>query len=236
MTPFRVTLAMVLVMVAVLLAAGCVGEQVVEQKNAPDNVTQVYRTTAILRTTPVPNASALAAAKNKPTTWMDREMGIGNFTKQLGFYNKNMNWELSQTQVEEYAKKMETGVLKKYITNPKYPEALDIPVARQYYLEVGEALGYTKEESEDFVRAIEEYRRQEFGMLDCPSWETCSPPKPIAINFSVKPRLHDDGNTSKPANTPKPSPVPITIIFGACFVVSIHVLWIRKKDNQRRFQ
>ena len=71
--------------------------------------------------------------------------------------NKVMNWGLSQTQIEDYANPMENGILKKYITHPQYPETLDIPNGRQFYLEIGEDLGFTKEESEEFVRAIDEY-------------------------------------------------------------------------------
>jgi hypothetical protein len=116
-------------------------------------------------------------------------MGIANFTQQLGFYNRIMNWGLSQKQIEENAKKMENGILKKYVTNPQHPEALAIPNDRQFYLEIGGALGFTQPESEDFVRAVDEYYRKEFATLDCPSWEKCRPPSPIVVNFSVKPRL-----------------------------------------------
>ncbi len=168
-----------------------------------------------------PGDRTLTASQSKSMLRIDHEMGIGNFTNQLGFYNKIMNWGLSQTQIEDYANTMENGILKKYIYNPHYPEALDIPNKRQFYLEVGDALGFTQEESEEFVLAIEEYRRKEFGMLDCRSYgdsNTCKY-EPIVINFSAKPRLTDRVNNTKPAITPNPA-LSCTSFFSEPFVTS----------------
>jgi len=128
--------------------------------------------------------------------------------------NKVMNWGLSQTQIEDYANPMENGILKKYITHPQYPETLDIPNGRQFYLEIGEDLGFTKEESEEFVRAIDEYQRKEFEITDCPSWENCSASEPIVINFSVKPRLYNSVNAKNPTITSIPAPSHVSVSPG----------------------
>ena len=163
---------------------------------------------------PDPGDRTLTASQSKSMSRIDHEMGIGNFTKQLGFYNKVMNWGLSQTQIEDYANTMENGILKKYITNPQYPVTLDIPNGRQFYLEIGEDLGFTKEESEEFVRAIDEYQRKEFEITDCPSWGNCSASEPIVINFSVKPRLHTSVNAKNPTITSIPAPSHVSVSPG----------------------
>ena len=170
---------------------------------------------------PDPLAQSRSSAGSKKTSIMDRGVIIGNFTQHLESFNNVMDWNLTPEQINEYAVSMENGILKKYIYNPQYPEALDIPNKRQFYLEVGDALGFTQEESEEFVLAIEEYRRKEFGMLDCRSYgdsNTCKY-EPIVINFSAKPRLTDRVNNTKPAITPNPA-LSCTSFFSEPFVTS----------------
>jgi hypothetical protein len=136
------------------------------------------------RVTSTHDPAAGALSSGKPET----VSVAGSIREDLIFWNEKLQWGLSPEQIDEYSASMETGVLKKYRTNPEYPHALFIPDERQYFREVGGALGFTPSESEEFVRTVYEYRRQVYETTHCPSWETCPPPKPIIMNFSAKPR------------------------------------------------
>lgn len=174
----RTAVALMLILAAVILVVGCVGE-----KGMDDNNNNFTRNPS----TGFPSSAG-----------MNTETTVGNIRDVLVFWNEQMHWNLSPSQIDEYSLSMENGVLKKYRTNPDYPHVLNIPDNHQFHREIGESLGFTKEESEDFVRAIDEYRQKEFGILDCPSWGNCSAQEPIFINFSVKPRPQNSMNAINP--------------------------------------
>jgi hypothetical protein len=85
---------------------------------------------------------------------------------------------------------MENGVMKKYRIDPAYPDRLIIPDEQQFHEEAGEALGFTRNESEEFALALKQYRRGSWEISDCYDYANSSPcPKrTITINFSVKPK------------------------------------------------
>ena len=146
-------------------------------------VSRVFNLVVPSKPTPTPDFSKGTMTSNKS----ESISVANNITELLVFWNKNLHWDLSREQIDEYALSMEkNGVLKKYMTNPDYPHALFIPDKHQFYREVGGALGFTQSESEDFILAIDDYQRQAYQT--CPSWEKCGTPKPIVLNFSVKPR------------------------------------------------
>jgi hypothetical protein len=101
-----------------------------------------------------------------------------------------MHWNLSPAQIDQYSVSMENGVMKKYRTNPDHPHALYIPDRRQFYYETGIALWFTPEESEELVRALDEYRQEEWAMTDCRDYANNKPCAQwtITMNFTVKPR------------------------------------------------
>jgi hypothetical protein len=145
-------------------------------------VSRKFNLVVPLRPTPTRDFSA----GSKITVETEPEYTVNNIRDILVFWNEKFHWDLSPTQIEEYAQSMENGNMKKYMTKPDYPHALFIPDEHQFYREVGGALGFNQSESEDFVRALDDYQRQAYQT--CPSWEKCGTPKPIVLNFSVKPR------------------------------------------------
>jgi len=185
MTFLRSTLALMLVMVAVLLAAGCAGQVVGGEKAAPDNQTRSHLTRVFTMATPVPGDPSFSSSGTQT------EYSIGNIRSVLKSWNENMYWNLSSARIEDYAASMENGILKKYRTNPDYPHLLNIPDKQQFRWEAGMALGFTDAESEEFVLAMKQYDQDEWGMLDCRDYVNNSPcpRRTIPINFSVKPRL-----------------------------------------------
>jgi len=145
-------------------------------------VSRKFNLVVPIRPTPTRDFSA----GSKITVETEPEYTVNNIRDVLVFWNEKFHWDLSPSQIEGYALRMENGTLKKYMTNPDYPHALFIPDKHQFYREVGGALGFTQSESEDFILAIDDYQRQAYQT--CPSWEKCGTPKPIVLNFSVKPR------------------------------------------------
>jgi hypothetical protein len=178
--PVRVAVGLCLVIVVLLLAAGCSGQSPGGEKVA--NLTG--QTLNVVQPQPTPTVNLSAGSMTSDET--EPEYIVNNIRDVLVFWNEKFQWDLSPAQIEEYALRMENGTLKKYMTKPDYPTVLIIPDRDQFYREVGGALGYTKSESEDFVRALDDYKRQAYQT--CPSWEKCGTPKPIVLNFSVKPR------------------------------------------------
>jgi len=173
--------ALVLLLVVVLLAAGCIGQSV-NEKTTSNTPNQQFPTIA----TPIPTPPRSPGSVTSSTA-SEPEYIVNNIRDVLVFWNEKFQWDLSHAQIEEYALSMENGTLKKYMTKPDYPTVLIIPDRNQFYREVGGALGYTQPESEDFLLAIHDYQRKKYASY-CPQWETCGPPKPIILNFSVKPR------------------------------------------------
>jgi hypothetical protein len=164
---------------AMLLAVGCVG-QPGDDKNVSGNLTLQNPGIVPLHTTLTQDPSATAMP----------DLTIDNIRRILVSWNEKMHWNLSPVQIEEYSLSMENGVLKKYRTNPMLPYTLYIPDRDRFYYETGIALGFTTEESKEFVWALDEYRREEWAMSDCRDYvnnKPC-PQRTIAINFTAQPR------------------------------------------------
>ena len=80
------------------------------------------------------------------------QISISDFPRFLAKWNDKMHWGFSPEQIENYSRKLEDGVLKKYKTNPNYP-SLEVPDLKPFCLEVGDAIGLTKNQSEVFATA-----------------------------------------------------------------------------------
>lgn len=225
---YQITIGMALIFWITCAPLASAQENTVISDNAADNcISLVEKTTPeTVATTTNISGPSLNVVQPRPTPTRNlsaRSMTSGktksvsvanNITELLVFWNENLHWDLSRAQIDEYAQSMENGsVLKKYMTNPAYPHALFIPDEHQFYREVGGALGYTQSESEDFVRALDDYQWQKYASY-CPQWETCSPSKPIVLNFSVKPRLHSTVPVTNSITSPKPSPSPTSVSSG----------------------
>lgn len=174
------------VLIVLLLAAGCAGQQAGNGKNASGNLTLQNPGKVPLKPTltlnSLPTVTSYAGAM--PDTM------VSNIRILLVSWNEKMYWNLSSEQINDYSVSMENGVLKKYRTHPDFPHALYIPDRRQFHYETGGAFGFTPGESEAFVRALDEYRQKEWQMLDCRDYVNNSPcpQRTILINFTVQPR------------------------------------------------
>jgi len=148
------------------------GISVVEQaaqKNAAMIANMTQRPLDIVQ--PMPTSIPDRAARSMKSDKSESVSVANNITELLVYWNENLHWDLSPAQIDEYTLSMENGVLKKYMTNPDYPHALIIPDEHQFNREVGDELGFTQSESEDFVRALDELEINQFRKSNRPSWE-----------------------------------------------------------------
>ena len=111
----------------------------------------------------------------------------------LGAWNEQMHWNLSGQQITDYSSLMTLGVMKKYQTNPEHPDLLYIPDRYQFYREMGESLGFTREEADNFVRARKEYDLKSWQIGDCRNYSSNDPKEgcpqiTVTIDFSGTPR------------------------------------------------
>lgn len=186
MIPLRTVLVMLLLAAAVLLAAGCAGESVSDNKNSGDlSPLKPVRITA-MPTLTLPTDQKSTSGSEIVSTW-------GSTKDVLIFLNRNTNWNLSPSQIDEYSVYLENGVLKKYRTNPDFPHALFIPDEWQFYHEIGESLGFTKEEADVFVAAIKEREIKTWQIGDCRNYSSPDPKEgcpqvTVTMDFSIKPR------------------------------------------------
>jgi hypothetical protein len=186
------------------------------EKTTPETVVKTTDITSLSKNVaqPMPTPTRNLSARSMTSDKSESVSVANNITELLVFWNENLHWDLSRAQIDEYAMSIDnSGVLKKYMTNPDYPHALFIPDEHQFYREVGGALGYNQSESEDFIQALDDYQRQNFES-NCPQWETCGPPKPIVLNFSVKPRLRNTVPVTNSIKSPKPSPPSMSVSSG----------------------
>jgi hypothetical protein len=86
-------------------------------------------------------------------TW-GNQISISDFPGFLTKWNKKMHWGFSPHQIENYSRTLQDGVLKKYRTNPYYL-SLEIPDVKPFCLEVGDAIGLSKNQSEAFAIAAD---------------------------------------------------------------------------------
>jgi hypothetical protein len=101
--------------------------------------------------TPDPNSTPYVSGGN--------QLLITDFPRFLAEWNDKMHWGYSPQQIENYSRTLENGMLKKYKKFPEYP-TLDIPDMKPFCLEVGDAIGLSKQQSEAFaIAADDELRR-----------------------------------------------------------------------------
>ncbi len=86
-----------------------------------------------------------------------------------------MQWGFSQEQIENYSRTLEDGMLKKYKISPDYP-TLNIPDMKPFCLEVGDAIGLSKNQSEVFATAADDELKKDKI--------TSNPPLPLPSNRS----------------------------------------------------
>jgi len=148
MNPSHTILALTIVMICLLLATGCTSQPSAMDKTAPVTPNKDPRKPT---PTPDPNLTPYVPGGN--------QFYITDFPQFLAKWNDKMHWGYSLQQIENYSRMMEDGVLKKYKKFPDYP-TLDIPDIKSFCLEVGDAIGLSKNQSEAFAIAADDDLRR----------------------------------------------------------------------------
>jgi len=169
--PVSVAVALVLVAVcvmAVLLVASV--DALVTTNELHPNIFEP-------RQTLTPNSQGILTLSAGPTiSIIDSRVIIENFTAHLEYLNNEMNWNLSSEQLSIFSVDMRNGVFKKFIYNPQYPEALDIPNKRKFYFEIGNSLGLTQEETARMIQKEEKNYQQNYVNSNRPALDTSITP------------------------------------------------------------
>lgn len=148
MNPVRTILALTILMICILLATGCTSQPSAVDKTAPVTLNTDPRKFIFISD---PNST--------PYVSMGNQFYITDFPQFLAEWNNKMHWGYSPQQIENYSRTLEDGVLKKYKKNPDYP-TLDIPDMKPFCLEVGDAIGLSKKQSEAFAIADDDDLRR----------------------------------------------------------------------------
>jgi hypothetical protein len=135
---------LMIVIGCVLLATGCTSQQSLVNETPPLNP---YKDLRKPFPTPDPNSTPYVPGGN--------QISISDFPKFLAKWNDKMHWGFSPQQIDNFSSSLENGVLKKYQTNPNYP-SLEIPDLKPFCLEVGDAIGLSKNQSELFATAADD--------------------------------------------------------------------------------
>jgi len=144
--------ALTIVMGCIVLAAGCTS-----QSSAVNKTTPVTPNMDPRKPTPTPDPNST------PYVSRGNQLYITDFPQFLAKWNEKMHWGYSPQQIENYSRMLEDGVLKKYKKFPDYP-TLDIPDMKSFCLEVGDAIGLSKNQSEAFATAADDdLRRSKIG-------------------------------------------------------------------------
>jgi hypothetical protein len=173
--PIYAAVALVLVMVAVLLAAGCIGWFGSNDTVVADNVTESH---------PKINEGEVADFSRyttKSPILRGNQVLIVDFQDFLGKWNEKQHWGFSPGQIEQFNQSLVNGLLKKYQERPG-SLTYDIPDIKPFCLEIGDAIGLTREQSDAFAVAADEDLRK--------SKSNGNPPLPTLATFN------DSKNTS----------------------------------------
>jgi hypothetical protein len=168
MISLRTTLSLMIVIGCIVLTAGCASQTPAVNETAPIIPNKDFRRPTY---TPDPNSTPYVPGGN--------QLLITDFPRFLAEWNDKMHWGYSPQQIENYSRKLEEGVFKKYKINPDYP-TLNIPDMKPFCLEVGDAIGLSKTQSEVFATAADnELRRAKITSnpplaIDILSIDNCS--------------------------------------------------------------
>ena len=148
MFPSRTLFVLMFVFGSVLLTIGCTSQSSAVNKTVPVTLNTDPRQPLLF---PDPNSTSYVPVGN--------QFYITDFPQFLAKWNDKMHWGYSAQQIEIYSRTLEDGVLKKYKKFPDYP-TLDIPDMKSFCLEVGDAIGLSKNQSEAFaITADDDLRR-----------------------------------------------------------------------------
>jgi hypothetical protein len=154
--------ALVLVMAAVVLAAGCIGWFGSNDNVVADNVTESH---------PKINEGEVvdfSRYTTKSPTRRGNQVLIVDFHDFLGKWNEKLHWGFSPGQIEQFNQSLVNGLLKKYQERADYL-TYDIPDIKPFCLEIGDAIGLTREQSDAFAVAADEDLRKSKADSHLPS-------------------------------------------------------------------
>jgi hypothetical protein len=141
--------------VAVIFTAGCAGVQTTgEKSNFSDNLSGQF-TKEIQTRNPLPTPDPLGTMPSQPRN----QVIIVDFQKFLTDWNERMHWGFSARQIEDYNRTLKSGLLMKYQSKPGYKGGIDwnIPDVKTFSLELGDEIGLTKNQTEMFAAAADDY-------------------------------------------------------------------------------
>ncbi len=148
MNPVRTILTLRIVAGCILLTTGCTSQPSDVDKTAPVPPNTDPRIPLLF---PDPNSTPYAPGGN--------QLLIVDFPGFLAEWNEKMHWGYSPQQIETFSVTLEDGVLRKYKKFPDYP-TLDIQDMKPFCLEVGDAIGLSKNQSEAFATAADDDLRR----------------------------------------------------------------------------
>ncbi|HSA38587.1 MAG TPA: hypothetical protein P5013_06835 [Methanoregula sp.] len=164
MKPVCTMLALMIVIWCIVLTTGCISQPSAVNKTLPENSYKDIRK-------PFPTLDPHAT----PYVPGGNQFYITDFPQFLAKWNDKMHWGLSPRQIENYSRTLEDGMLNKYKISPDY-RTLNVPNMKPFCLEVGDAIGLSKNQSEVFaVAADDELRRDK---------TTSNPPLTLPSNRS----------------------------------------------------
>ncbi len=149
MNPGRTIFILMFVLGSVLLTTGCISQPSVGDNTPPVTLKEDTRIPIQI---PDPNFTPYVPGGN--------QLLITDFPGFLAKWNERMHWGYSPQQIENYSRMLETGMLKKYKKFPDFP-TLDIPDLKPFCLEVGDAIGLSKNQSEAFAYAADDELRRD---------------------------------------------------------------------------
>jgi|SRR5665647_2373357 len=144
MNPVRTTLTLTFVIGCIVLTTGCTSQPSTVDNTAAITLIADPRQPLAF---PDPNSTSYVQGGN--------QLLITDFPGFLAKWNEKMHWGFSPRQIENYSRMLEDVVLKKYKKFPDYP-TLDIPDMKPFCLEVGDAIGLSKNQSEAFAIAADD--------------------------------------------------------------------------------
>ena len=144
----RTILALSFVIGCILLTTGCTSQPSGINKTGNENsIKDPWRPVPTLD----PNSTPYIPGGN--------QISISDFRGFLEKWNDKMHWGFSSQQLENFNVTLHKGILKKYQTNPYYP-SIEIPDLKPFCLEVGDAIGLSKNQSEIFATAADDDLRR----------------------------------------------------------------------------
>jgi len=129
-------------------------EQAAQEKAAlAANITQKPQNVVQLKTTLIPDPHSM------PNLPAGNQVGLSDIQSFLTEWNEKMHWGFSTSKIKSLSKILEDDALKKYKISQE-SSYLMIPDMKPFCFEMGDAIGLTKNQSEEFAIAADDALRR----------------------------------------------------------------------------